>query len=371
MNAKIIIIVLVFSMLVISCKDKTVQTVNNDTGLIGITKAQFEAEKMVFGEPELYPFSDKVHFTGTIIPSIDGQAQISLYLPGIIENIICKPAQMVSKGSVLFEISGHWFIDLQKDYSQSSAILSKLKSDYQRAKELYDENIGTQKDFTTAESNYFSENAKHKASKKKLESMGLDVLKIEKGEFYSSFPIISPINGYVSSINASVGQYIESQQTIAAIIDNNSLQLRLHVFEKNILQIKIGQMVEFYLTGNKRQKHHARLNAIGKTIMPDSKSIECYAAINNPKDINMVNNQFVEGEIITTLDSVLAVPEAAIIESENEMYVLIYEKEDKSTYYFKKEKVKTGRKSNNYIELMEQLSSKKLLTNGTYNIVIE
>ena len=109
---------------------------------------------------------------------------------------------MVSKGSVMFEISGHWFIDLQKDYSQSSAILSKLKSDYQRAKELYDENIGTQKDFTAAESNYFAENAKHKALKTKLESMGLDVSKIEKGEFYSSFPIISPINGYVSSINA-------------------------------------------------------------------------------------------------------------------------------------------------------------------------
>ena len=370
MKAKIII-VFVISMFVISCKEKTEQTVNNDSGLIGITKAQFESEKMVFGEPELYPFSDKVYFTGTIIPSVDGQAQISLPLPGIIENIRCKPAQMVSKGSVLFEISGYWFIDLQKDYSQSSAILSKLKSDYIRAKELYDENIGTQKDFTAAESNYFAENAKHKALKTKLESMGLDVSKIENGAFYSSFPVTSPINGTVSSVNAAVGQYIAPQQTIAALIDNNSFQLRLHVFEKNIHQMKIGQMVEFYLTGNKKQKHHARLNAIGKTIMPDSKSIECYAAIDSPKGINMVSNQFVEGEIIAALDSAMAVPEAAIVESENELYVLMVEKEDDSTYYFKKVKIKTGRKNNNYIELMGQLPSKKLLTNGTYNLTIE
>jgi membrane fusion protein, heavy metal efflux system len=370
MNVKIII-VLVFSMLVISCKDKTEQTVNNDSGLIGITKAQFESEKMVFGEPELYPFSDKVHFTGAIVPSIDGQAQISLPLPGIIENILCKPTQMVSKGSVLFEISGHWFIDLQKDYSQSSALLSKLKGDYLRAKELYDQNIGTQKDFTAAESNYYAENAKHKALKTKLESMGLDVSKIENGEFFSSFPVKSPITGYISSINASVGQYIAPQQTIASLIDNNSFQLKLAIFEKEIHKIKIGQKVRFYLNANKSQKYQTKLNAIGKTIMPDTKSIECYAAIDRPGSINMVNNQFVEGEVFTSIDSVLAVPETAIIESENELYVLRYEKEDDSTYYFKKVKVKTGRKNNNYIELTEQLPSKKLLVNGTYNIVIE
>lgn len=370
MNSKIIIY-LFFSMIAISCNDKTEQIGNDDSDLIGISKAQFESEKMVFGEPELHPFYDKVHFTGAIIPSIDGLALISLPIPGMIENILCKPAQPVSKGSVMFKISGHWFIDLQKDYSQSSAILSKLKGDYLRAKELFDENIGAQKDFTAAESNYYAENAKHKALKKKLENMGLDVSKIEKGEFFSSFPIVSPINGYISNINTSVGQHIEPQQTIAALIDNNSFQLRLQVFEKDIHQLKIGQTVEFYLTGNKKQKYYARLNAIGKTIMPDSKSIECYAEIDSAEEISMVNNQFVEGEIIAALDSVLAIPETAIIESENELYVFMYEKENDSTYYFKKVKVKTGHKNNNYIELTKTLPSKKLLANGTYNIKIE
>ncbi|MEA2042978.1 MAG: hypothetical protein U9N85_10555, partial [Bacteroidota bacterium] len=131
-----IIIVFVLSVLVISCKNKPEQKVDIDSGLIEISKVQFESEKMIIGKPSLQLFADKVHFTGTIIPSVTGQVKISLPIPGIIDNIHCSPAQRVTKGSVLFEISGHWFIDLQKDYAESSAILTKLESDYKRAREL-------------------------------------------------------------------------------------------------------------------------------------------------------------------------------------------------------------------------------------------
>jgi len=366
-----IILVFALSAIIVSCKSKPEQTDDNDLGLIEITKAQFESEKMEIGEPLLYPFTDMVYFTGTIIPAANGQAQISLPIPGIIDKIHAKPGQNISKGSAMFEVSGSGFVDQQKDFAESSAIVSRLKSDYLRAKELFSENIATQKEFTYAESNYYAENAKYKALKIKLENMGLDVSKIEIGEFYPSYTIKSPINGFVSSIDATIGQYVEPQQNIAEIIDDKSFQLRLSVFEKNINKIKTGQTVEFYLNGNKSKKYKATINAVGKNILPETKSIECYAIIANPNNINIVNNQFVEGEVYTAVDSVLSVPEAAIINSENDAYLLIYEKEINSIYYFKRIKVNTGRKANNYVELTEQLPSKKLLINGVYNIQVE
>ncbi len=366
-----LIIVFALSVILISCNDKIEQTTENNSGFIEISKTQFESEKMEIGEPKLNPFIDEVYFTGTIIPSVNGQAQISLPLSAIIDKIYCKPGQILSKGSALFEVSGNEFIDQQKDFAESSAIVSRLKSDYLRAKELHENNIATQKDFTYAESNYYAENAKYKTLKIKLENMGLDISKIEKGVFYSSFTIKSPINGFVSSINVTIGQYVEPQQKIAEIIDDKSFQLRLSVFEKNITKIKNGQTVAFYLDGNKSLKYKAVINAVGKTIIQDSKSIECFALIENPKSINMVSNQYVEGEVYTAVDSVLSVPETAIIYSENDSYMLMYKKEINSIYYFKKLNVKTGRKANNYIELKEQLPASRLLVNGIYNIQIE
>jgi membrane fusion protein, heavy metal efflux system len=366
-----IIIVLVMSAIILSCNKKSEQTSENNSGLIEITKAQFESEKMAMGEPELQPFNDIVHFTGSVVSSVDGQAQISLPLPGIINKIHFKPGQIIRKGSVLFEISGYEFVDLQRDFAETSALVSRLKSDYLRAKELLKENIATQKDFNYAESNYFAENAKYKALKIKLESTGLDVSKIEKGEFYSSYCIKSPIRGFVASINATIGQYVEPQQMVAEIIDDKSFQLRLSIFENNIVKMKAGQMLDFYLNGNKSVKYRATINVVGKTIIPASKSIECYAAIENSNNINLVNNQFVEGEVYAVVDSVLAVPETAITNSENASFLLVYVKEINSTYYFKKVKVSTGRNINNFIEFTGQLPSNRILTSGVYNIKVD
>ena len=366
-----LIIVLVLSVIFVSCKTKTEQSTDADSGLIKITKAQFESENMLIGEPTLYAFNDAVYVTGTIIPSVDGQVQISLSLSGLITKIHCKPGQIVRKGSVMFDVSGNAFVDQQKDFAESSAIVSRLESDYLRAKELNNSNIGTKKEFNYAESNYFAENAKYNALKIKLESLGLDVSKIKKGEFYSTYSIKSPINGFVSSINATMGQYVEPQQKIAEIIDDKSFQLRLSIFEKNINKIKVGQTVLFYLNGNKSVNYKATINAVGKTIQPDSKSIECFAVIDNPKSIAIVSNQFVQGEVHVAVDSVLSVPETAIISTEKESYILVYEKEVNSIYYFKKTKVTIGRQANNNIELTEQLPSTKLLINGIYNIQVE
>jgi membrane fusion protein, heavy metal efflux system len=367
---KYIIIILVLSVIIVSCKSKSEQIAESDSELIEITKAQFESENMVIGEAMLQPFKDVIHFTGTIIPAYDGQAYVSLSIPGRITKIHCKPGQIINKASIMFDISGNEFVDMQKDFAESSAIVSRLKSDYLRAKELYNENIATQKDFTLAESNYLAENAKYMALKIKLESIGLDVSKIKKGEFYSSYTIKAPISGFVSSINASIGQYVEPQQKMAEIIDAQSFQLRLFVFENNINQIRIGQTVLFYLSGDKSEKYEATMNSVGKTIMSDSKSIECYASIAEPDNKNIVGNQFVEGEVYTVVDSVLSVPETAIIYSENDSYLLMYEKEVDSIYYFKKVKVNTGRKINKYVELTEQFPAGKILVDGIYNIQI-
>lgn len=366
-----IIIFFAISLSIASCSNKTDQASDSEADLIEITRAQFDSEKMELGEPSLKPFSDVVYVTGTIVPSLDGHAQISVPISGSIIKIYCKPGQMVRKGSILFDVSGNDFIDLQKDFAESSANVSRLKRDFLRSQELYKDSIASQKDYISAESNYLAENARYMSLKIKLKSSGLDVSKIERGEFYFTYTIVAPINGFISNIDASIGKYVEPNYKIAEIVNDNSLQLRLSVFEKNSNEIKTGQKVVFYLGGNKTAKHNATITAVGKSITPENKSIECFAAIDNPQSLNLISNQLVECEVYVAVDSVLSVPETAINNSENDLYLLLYEKEANAIFYFKKIKVKTGRKANNYIELTEPLPSNRLLINGVYNIQVE
>jgi len=371
MKSKIFITSLLLSVIIFSCKNKEVETTIEDSGLIEIAKGQFISETMELGEPGLLPFTDLVHFTGTIAPSVTGRAQISLPLPGIIHKIYCKPGQVVNRGALLFEISGNEFVDLQKDLAESAAVLKRLESEFKRVKELYDEKIATQKEYILSESDYYAELAQYNALKIKLEGIGLDIESIKKGSFVPSFQVKSSISGYVASIDATIGQYIEPQQKIAEVIDASSFQLVITVFEKDINKVKSGQRVIFTINSDKSANYSAEITSVGKTFKNSTKSVDCYARLDKVEGVNLVCNQYAEGDIFLAEDSALSLPQSAIIESEGEYYILHLEKETNDLYYFRKQKVAIGRENNGFIELKEEPDPGKILTKGTYNILIE
>jgi len=110
---------------------------------------------------------------------------------------------------------------------------------------------------------------------------------------------------------------------------------------------------------------------VGRLVNAETKSIDCLAEIKNIVNVNLIGNQFVEGDIIVASDAVLSVPESAILKSESESYILVFEKETDELFYFSRLKVKTGRSNNNFIETSEIPDSKRVLTTGAYNIQIE
>jgi membrane fusion protein, heavy metal efflux system len=371
MKRNFAIILLIFGIALFSCKTKTTEVTKPDSGFIQITKAQFQSEKMEFGEPSVSPFSELVHFTGTVIPSVNGRAQVSLPAQGFISRIYCKPGQLIAKGALLLEVSGNEFVDMQKDFAESAALLKRLKIEYERQKELTDENIGTKKDFIVAESAYNVEKARCNGLKIKIEILGLDPSKIEQGTFYASYSLRAPIKGFIVNINTNIGHYIEPQESIAEIVDIESFQIMLSVFEKDINKVKTGQNVEFYLAGDKNHKYQAKINMVGRAINTDTKSIDCFAEIENLQSGFFVSNQFIEGEVIVASDTVLSLPESAILKSGNETFILVFEKETDELYYLRKLKVNTGRNNNEFVEITEIPESKKILIKGIYNILIE
>lgn len=368
MKPTLVISALLFTLLVISCKNKAEEIINTNTDLIEISKEQFASEKMELGVASLHPFAELVHFTGNIVPSVSGQVQISLLLPGKINAIYCQPGQLVHKGSKLFEISGNEFVDMQRDFAESSAILHRLKSEYDRVKELYDDNIGSRKELILSESEYKAEKAKYNALKMKLENIGLDVTSIENSIFIPTYAVKSNVNGYVKSIDVSIGQFIDPQQKIAELIDAGSYQLKLSVFGKDIHKIKGGQNISYFINGDRSELYPAKIISVGKTIKDDTRSIDCYAEIETSK---IVDNQYVEGDISLSTDSFLSIPESAILKSENDAFVLQLENETEDFYYFRKVPISVGRINSKFVELREKLPSGKVLLKGVYNIVIE
>ncbi len=364
---KFIYIALVATIL-ISCKNKKNTVESGKNSLIEITSKQFEAENMAIGNLEQRFFEEVINAKGYIIPLPTGRAQVSVVVAGTVQKIHCSEGQYVSQKQPLITIAGSDIIDMQKDFAEASARLKKIKSEYERSKSLLEDKLDSQKGFIAIESEYKASLAQYAALKLKLSATGLQTTQIENGSITPSYQINSPISGYISQLNISLGQFLDKQTPIMEIINTHNLQLKLSVFADNISTIKVGQKVKYKLNG---KEYIASINHIGNTVNQESKAVECYAHIDNAGNVAKINNAYVDAQIVTYTERITSLPLEALLKSENSYFFFVLDKKENGNYYFHKVEANIGRKNSEFAEILNKNVNGKILIKGVYNINAE
>ncbi len=366
------------SILIIGSCTNSDEAENTDTqkaqteekNLIEISEQQFETGKMKLGSLSMQEFNEEVECNGYLTTPPNGTAFAGTQLPGIVKSIRSSLGKYVKKGQTLFMLSSNDFINLQQNFSESSAALKQVKADFERNKKLYNEKVISEKTFIASESAYKSVRAKYQSLKLQLRLLNLNVDKIEAGELYPAFPVTAPISGTVSAVNVSLGQYAEPQQTLAEIIDNTKLQLHLSVFENDIYKLKIGQNVQFSSSENPEKYYSAVITSVGRSINEQSKTITCIARINKTDDADFVNSSYIKARITVADKKVAALPDNAFVKSDNGYYIFKVEKNENNTYYLHKIKIKTGKSFRGYTEVLnpEEFENAEIVIDGVYNL---
>lgn len=364
MNIRYLLFFLVIS-LFYSCKNEIVQDEVSEE-YIQITEEQFDAAAMKIGAAEKHEFFKTIDCNGSIITTPNGKAEVSLPISCSVKTINLMPGQAVQKGQVLFVISGVDFIDLQNEFVKSSANLKRIKSEYERAKTLYNEKIGTEKELILAESEYISSKANNGALLLKLNLLGISTSEIEDGKLKEFCEIKSPIYGRNSKVNASIGQFASQGEILMEIIDDSQAHLKLSVFPKDIHKLKANQKVLFNLIGDS-ESQSAVLSYIGTSINMETKAIDCYATIQDNILFPVINSS-VEAKIITEIDTVLSLPSEAFIKGDAGLHVLEFVKKEKGIYFFKRLETKHGRFFNEQSEFISNSKGGKYLIKGVYNL---
>lgn len=372
-NNTLNIIFLIIAIAIGGCStstEKSVNTIVENENLIKITQDQIDANKMEIGEPSIQKFEETISCNAYIKAPSKGMALVSTQISGIVENINFSVGDYVKKGAKLCSISSNDFIILQQEFIETSVLTKKLKADYKRNKTLVDENIGAKKNLVAIESEFKVMQAKYQSLKIRLELLGLDISKIQSGELYSSFPLVAPINGFITNRNLVLGEFISPQVKLFEIVDVDKLQLELSVFENDIQKLKEGQNIYFNSMGEKHL-YSATLTSVGKSIDMDSKTIKCIASINNSKEVNFVNNTFIEAKIAINSIQANALPSQAIQKSEDDYYVFVVEKNENKVYFLRKVNIKIGHISNGFTEIIDANNLTKVLISGAYNLQME
>ncbi|WP_457611305.1 efflux RND transporter periplasmic adaptor subunit, partial [Lutibacter sp.] len=178
-------------------------------------------------------------------------------------------------------------------------------------------------------------------------------------------PIYAPISGSVTAVYTNVGEFMNASDVLLEIINNEHKHIELIVFEKEILKIREKQPILFKIPESSTKKYKAAVYLVGKSI-DKNRTVRVHGHLEN-EDVPFIVGMFVEAEIITNSIQKQALPINAVLEKDNEYFVLVLKEKNNETYKFEKIKISIGEKNEHWVEVLgKNLDNKQILIKGAF-----
>ncbi|NLP58105.1 efflux RND transporter periplasmic adaptor subunit [Lutibacter sp. B1] len=357
--------------LTISCGSKAeenkVDLVKTNNDLVEITKNQFDNSKMELGEISLQNFAESIKTNGYIDVPPANKAEVSAFMEGYVKKSPLLIGDKVYKGQLLLTIENPDFIEIQQNYLEVSEQLTYLKSEYERQKTLFEEKITSQKNYLKAESDYKSAKALYNGLEQKLRLLNINPLSVKAGKITSVIPIYAPISGVVATVYTTVGKFMNTSDVLMEIINDDHKHLELVVFEKDALKIKEEQAINFKIPESSSTLYQAKVHLIGKSI-DKNRTVKVHGHMEEDNEPFLVG-MFVEAEIITGSEQKYALPSSAVLEENENYFILALNDKNDDLFKFDKTQVEIGLKNENWVEIINGdtvLKDKQILIKGAF-----
>ena len=311
--------------------------------------------------------ANKILLTGQIDVPPTGMAGVSSSTGGIIKTARFVPGNYVARGQTLAVVENPELARLQQEYLQSKSNLGYAQKDYNRQMYLNKYQASSDKVTQKAANEAQSQGAAVRGIESQLRSYGISPGSVSTGNIRKSVAVVAPISGYISRVNASIGQYVSSADVLYEIVNNGQTHLVLKVFEKDLNKISAGQKVYAFTNQNPEKKYAATVKLIGKDFAPDrSVFIHCDLI---DKDETLIPGTFMNAEIEVNAEEGFVIPDDAIVTWEGKQYV--FEELKPKTY--KMFPVTIGNSENGLTELLNfdvKNANKAFVTKGAYHLLM-
>lgn len=371
------IYILLISLVFIACgKEKqaqleTMQVIDDNT--ISVTKTQFESEKMQLGTMTEQDFYESVKTTGFIDVPPQNKASVSTFLGGYVKRTPLLVGDKIKKGQLVATLENTEYVELQQQYLEVAEQLNYLKSEFTRQQTLFSEKITSQKNYLKAESTYKSAKAHYNGLRQKLKMMNLNPASVEQGNISSTINLYAPISGFVTKVNVSNGTFVSPSDQVIEIVNTDHIHLELSVFEKDILKIKKGQIIHFKVPEASDETFNADVHLVGTSVDEPNRTIKVHGHVDDNENNSFVMGMFIDADILTDFKKSKALSKDAISEIEGNYVALILKNKDGEDYIFDKVKLKAGKQSEDFVEVLNtgDFADKQVLTKGVFMLLSE
>jgi cobalt-zinc-cadmium efflux system membrane fusion protein len=244
---------------------------------------------------------------------------VSVPLGGYLQSTHLLEGMQVKKGEIIATIEDQQYIQIQEDYLIAKIRYNTFEKELARQKELNENKAGSDKVFENAQSDFLTQKVLIKSLAEKLKLIGINPDKVNENSISRRINILSPINGYVSSVKTNIGKYVMPTDILFHLVNPSDIHLALTVFEKDINQLSIGQKLVSFTNNEPDNKHEAKIILIGKDITKDrAVTVHCHF---DQYDHALIPGMYMNAELETKVKSGYVIPDDGIVRFEGKHYL--------------------------------------------------
>ena len=278
----------------------------------------------------------------------DQDVDVSPESSGIIKEVLITEGQRVTKGQLMGRLNTDV---LERSIEELQIQLDLASTNYDRQKNLWDQNIGSEMEYLQAKNN-------KEGLEKRIESLKTQ---IELAE------IKSPANGVVDILYQEKGQIGSPQIPFAKVINIEKVKIYGDVSESYLTKIHEGDKVSIRFPALD-QEVNAKIDQVGNIIDPNNRTFRIRINVNNP-------DKMIKPNLIAVLklrdyvnENAIVVPTLFIKEDFNGHYTYIVDNKG-SEPTAKKIYVTPGVNNNNLTEVTDGLTAGMHVISEGYNQV--
>ncbi len=342
--------------------------------IVEMREDQVSLAKIELGSVEMKSLGSVLKVNGLISVAPQNRATVCMPMGGFIKNTTLLPGNAVTKGQVLAVIDNQDFVDVQQSYLEARNRLVFAEADYKRHSDLYKDDVYSEQNLQQVTVEYRNLKALVKSLEQKLLLIGIAPDRLREDNISSTVNLLSPINGFVKTVNINIGKYVNPTEVLFEIVNNDKLFLVLTLFEKDAANVATGQKVKFFIN-NENETHEAVITQTGRSV-GDDRTYIVYATVSSTCK-NLLPGMYVNALISESDLTVTALPSDALVTFDDKDYIFIYEKDKveagKALTEYKMIEVKKGVSDSGFTEVKLpdgfNAGTTKIVTKGAYTLL--
>lgn len=231
----------------------------------------------------------------------DSQVEVFSQAARQVRQLLVEEGARVKRGQVLVRLQDE---EQRTALAKIQSQLDKAKREYERQKKMYASELISEQAFTQAT----------------FDVEQLELAKEEAERQLSYTEVRAPISGTVTRRLVGLGDHVVPNQHLFDLVDFDSIVARVHVPEKELPRLRLGQPVRISAPALGGQAVEARVTLLSPVVDPKSGTVK--ATVKVPNHPGLRPGMYVDVTLVTTTEKdALLVPKRALVYDNDQVFL--------------------------------------------------